>query len=1110
MNPHLLAFALALAPQDPPPAPAQTGLRATPGVVAAVSGGEPTRDDDSVPLPTKERWSESPQGLVRTAAASGDPYFLGFAAGHYVPPQRERLDPALLAALRSEWSDGRPANETYAFVMFSRRITPSRVAELATLGVRALEFHPHYCLKVALPPSSVDPVAALDYVRWVGVARPWQKFHPRVQAELAALAPGEPLQAWVDVFESDRTPASVEQPVGTLQHGGPDGLATAPPGVGAARRVRTNGWQERALESLGLEVLDWADGIRAFRVRVHPQSLGALAALDFVQFVEPDLPTTPAHDESMPMVNLDFTRQFWDGGVSGAVVAGQADSGIDYAHQGTTGYYWIGSNLSGSVEGTTVDNCTHGSHVNGTIRGNPTVHASFEGGANGLAHSPTTRFFNTKLFYGTGCWSGGATIPQMIDTFDGPFTDGSGFVTPRPHVINNSHGLVGTGFLGTEANCRALDDTVFQYEQLYVFSSGNEGPGAGTVRLEAVAKNVLTVGNVSDRFFAGIGDPGVISTDSSRGPTGDGRWKPNLSAPGREIHSVLAGTGTGYANKSGTSMAAPHVTALAAQVCDREPWFRYNAAPLSAVLMATAVTKDALALDVVGDAATWTHLNTYGAGRIEAWKANLGDAQHGWAVAGFLQGTSGWNSIDVQVNPGARRVVACLVYHEVSASSGASKALVNDLDLWIDAPPLTAGGNSGDYHAGLSSKDNVELRVIDSPSSFGTWRFKANTYAATSTTHAAIAVAVLYGDTLPDMDLSLSASDTIVKPNEAVDLWASVYNPSGLASAVYLDSTGSGSVLLESSTTLFGSVATDLMDNAAAGRDVLLGDIVDGTSRTARWKAYWPSEGYQNWSVEARSDNALLDVASITITVDGTPPSGPGNLASTSHVAGMLSCDSTLDLQWTAASDALSGIAGYSIAVDSSPTTIPPASVNLAGNPTSFSVQVADGPGWWVHLRALDQAGNAGTTAHLGPFPVDADPAFVYCTPKVNSLGCTPQIGYVGTPSFASSSLWIHASQLLNNKNGLLFWGLQPNSAPFQGGTLCVLPPIQREALQNTGGNPPPDDCSGSLSFPWTSAKFAAMGLLPGDTVHSQYWSRDPGSPGGSSLTAAVGFTICR
>ena len=72
--------------------------------------------------------------------------------------------------------------------------------------------------------------------------------------------------------------------------------------------------------------------------------------------------------------------------------------------------------------------------------------------------------------------------------------------------------------------------------------------------------------------------------------------KPNLVAPGTTVTSALAGTTNAYTDKSGTSMATPHVTGLAATLMEHYPELQSNPALLRAHMMATAIAHD----DVTG------------------------------------------------------------------------------------------------------------------------------------------------------------------------------------------------------------------------------------------------------------------------------------------------------------------------------------------------------------------------------------------------------------------------------------------------------------------------------------------------------------------------------
>lgn len=97
---------------------------------------------------------------------------------------------------------------------------------------------------------------------------------------------------------------------------------------------------------------------------------------------------------------------------------------------------------------------------------------------------------------------------------------------------------------------------------LVVNSVGNYGSrGVSSLVVPADAKGIISIGSVTSS--------GGVSGFSSRGPTGDGRFKPELAAFGD--NPVLIRSNGAVGSSNGTSFSAPQITALAAGLWEARP-----------------------------------------------------------------------------------------------------------------------------------------------------------------------------------------------------------------------------------------------------------------------------------------------------------------------------------------------------------------------------------------------------------------------------------------------------------------------------------------------------------------------------------------------------------
>jgi hypothetical protein len=435
---------------------------------------------------------------------------------------------------------------------------------------------------------------------------------------------------------------------------------------------------------------------------------------------------------------------------------------------------------------------------------------------------------------------------------------------PAPLVINVSGGSAGTGpLVGTDDRSRKLDEKVWINRQLYVVAAGNEGPAGGTVRSPGVAKNALTVGNVLDHSYTWVGD---IANASSRGPTGDQRMKPNVVAPGQSVTSARADTQSGYKEDFGTSMAAPHVTGLAATLMEHYPAFQYNPAMVRAHLMATAIAHDG----VPGKS------NLYGLGRVSGYLAHWDHPNSdGWSTYRTWGNLSSWfyASEPVVVPAGTRRLAIALTWDEPPASSGASRAVMYNIDLWVDRDGdcVDPTGGCGEY-ASTSTVDNVEYVVIENPPA-GTYKVKiVPTSVPNIVLPWGLSAMIIRGDPAPRAT-AYTTGTANPAVGEAFGVTVNVSTPSYVASGVHVEPV----TVPAGVTPLFREMVrldgvTMLYGNPPAGvsSGMTLGNVIPNLNRSGTWYFKGDSPGTKTFVFRVWAENGTDFTIGRTVVVGTT------------------------------------------------------------------------------------------------------------------------------------------------------------------------------------------------------------------------------------------------
>jgi serine protease AprX len=188
-------------------------------------------------------------------------------------------------------------------------------------------------------------------------------------------------------------------------------------------------------------------------------------------------------------------------------------------------------------------------------------------------------------------------------------------------VVNMSFGFTASGLDGTDPISQ-LTNQLAAAGIVPVVAAGNNGPTLGSMESPGVARWALTAG--AEKANSAGND---VAEFSSRGPTADGRTKPDVLTPGVDILGVEADAKTpSYVFNSGTSFSAPFLSGLAALALEANPSLRPSGTACDPVADPTTCP------DGVVDSTMRAPLTDLAHSTASDWGAPGPDDETGWGV----------------------------------------------------------------------------------------------------------------------------------------------------------------------------------------------------------------------------------------------------------------------------------------------------------------------------------------------------------------------------------------------------------------------------------------------------------------------------------------------
>ena len=508
------------------------------------------------------------------------------------------------------------------------------------------------------------------------------------------------------------------------------------PGVGL------NGSVARASSDyLGSE---WSPAVGIHFGNIHPSAVSSLAMNPEVAFVTPVPELSIWNNMARSHMGANSVEQYFFTGLNGS---GQrvavADTGIDHDH-GDFGSRIV-QRIDVANDGSTADvNDGHGTHVACTVLGSGSRTSTYEGVA------PEAELYLQAMEDDD---SGSLSGPGVYSLLNAAYSSGGARIHTNSWGSWNSGGDYSTQ--SEDADDRTSTwDQYWTYDGMTVlFAAGNERDDG--VSPPGTAKNVITVGAHVNRYSSDAADE--MYYWSSRGPTDDGRIKPDIVAAGDYVRSCRAQEAEEapdnlnddwYVEYSGTSMATPAAAGASALVREYLMEIAERPEPQGALVKAMLIlgAEDMGVRNIPNNDEGW--------GRIDLVNTLLPGSGPDSDVGIFVDDRSRLKSgqeasYNFDVTRSGEPLKVVLAWSDYPGSTFSSTQLRNDLNLEVTSPDGTVTYLGNDFANGRSTtggdrddKNNVEVVLIDSAST-GIWSVKVKDFShGGSRTYQPFAIAV--------------------------------------------------------------------------------------------------------------------------------------------------------------------------------------------------------------------------------------------------------------------------------------------------------------------------------------------------------------------------------